>query len=227
MNSPNSVKVFLVFLTLSAINSSSFAAQTQMSSQVKAPSPTPFPVCIDDSDCVKLGKGDKFACFQYICYPWKNDEEIDPKNKRKTCREDNDCDSGQECFRHHDKRMVNRGLCFAEVKSCQNANECSKDYECCGGTCCEAKYYTEFAKLPCLSDLGCQDLGLGQFCCPGPDKTNATKSVCCNEDPNPPPTTPAPVFDSSTAGSASIQTVSMTLAVFGSFLVAFNFFKNL
>ena len=64
MNSPNSVKVFLAFLTLSAINSSIFAAQTQMSSQVKAPSPTPFPVCIDDSDCVKLGKGDKFACFQ-------------------------------------------------------------------------------------------------------------------------------------------------------------------
>ena len=26
--------------------------------------PTAFPVCIDDSDCVKLGKGDKFACFQ-------------------------------------------------------------------------------------------------------------------------------------------------------------------
>ena len=64
MNSQNSVKVFLAFLTLSAINSSIFAAQTQMSSQVKAPSPTPFPVCIDDSDCVKLGKGDKFACFQ-------------------------------------------------------------------------------------------------------------------------------------------------------------------
>ena len=43
-----------------------------------------------------------------------------------------------------------------QVKSCQNANECSKDYECCGGTCCEAKYYTEFAKLPCISHLGCQ-----------------------------------------------------------------------
>jgi len=223
MNSQNSVKVFLAFLTYSAI-SSSFAAQVSTDTQIKAPSPTPFPVCIDDSDCIKLGKGDKFACFQYICYPWKNDEEIDPKNKRKTCREDNDCDSGQECFRHHDKRMVNRGLCFAEVKSCQNANECSKDYECCGGTCCEAKYYTEFAKLPCISHLGCQDLGLGNFCCPG--KTNGTQSVCCNEDPNP-PTTLAPVVDSQTAGTASTKTVSMTLAFLGSFLVAFNFFKNL
>lgn len=225
MNSPNSVKVFLAFLTLSAINSSSFAAQTQMSSQIKAPSPTPFPVCIDDSDCVKLGKGDKFACFQYICYPWKNDEEIDPKNKRKTCREDNDCDSGQECFRHHDKRMVNRGLCFDEVKSCQEAKDCSKSYECCGGTCCEAKYYTEFAKLPCISHLGCQDLGLGDYCCPG--KTNGTQSECCDQDPNPPPTTQPPAL-SQTASANSIQSASMTLAVFfGSLLVAFNFFKNL
>ena len=61
----NKNSVFLTFLTLSAISFSSiFAAQTQMSSQILAPSPTPFPVCIDDSDCVKLGKGDKFACFQ-------------------------------------------------------------------------------------------------------------------------------------------------------------------
>lgn len=160
-----------------------------MASQVQPPSPTPFPVCIDDSDCVKLGKGDKFACFQYICYPWKNDTQIEPKNRRRTCRLDDDCDPGQECFRHHDKRMVNRGLCFDEVKTCQNANECSKDYQCCGGKCCEEKYYKEFAKLPCISHLGCQDLDLGQFCCPS--KTGGP-SMCCDVDPNPPPTTPYP-----------------------------------
>ena len=56
-----------------------------------------------------------FFLFQYICYPWKNDSIIEPKNRRKTCRIDNDCEQGQECFRHHDKRMVNRGLCFDEV----------------------------------------------------------------------------------------------------------------
>ena len=39
-------------------------AQNKPHNQLQAPSPTPFPVCIDDSDCVKLGKGDKFACFQ-------------------------------------------------------------------------------------------------------------------------------------------------------------------
>ena len=25
---------------------------------------TPFKICIDDSDCLKIGEGDKFACFQ-------------------------------------------------------------------------------------------------------------------------------------------------------------------
>ena len=45
---------------------------------------------------------------------------------------------------------------FFQVKSCQEAKDCSKSYECCGGTCCEAKYYTEFAKLPCISHLGCR-----------------------------------------------------------------------
>ena len=64
----------------------------------------------------KQNANDIFFTFQYICYPWKNDDQIDPKNRRKTCRQDDDCDPGQECFRHHDKRMVNRGLCFDEVR---------------------------------------------------------------------------------------------------------------
>jgi len=211
-----------VLLALVAFSAAAFAAQTQMASQIiQPPAPTPFPVCIDDSDCVKLGKGDKFACFQYICYPWKNDSLIEPKNRRKTCRMDGDCDPGQECFRHHDKRMVNRGLCFAEVKSCQNAQECSKGYECCGGTCCEEKYYHEFAKLPCISHLGCQDLGLGKFCCPqlglafGQEK--GAQSLCCDVDPNPPPTTPYP--QSATLGAAS---TAQKMAL--SFLVALSFF---
>ena len=27
---------------------------------------SPFTICIDDSDCQKLGQGDKYACFQ-VC----------------------------------------------------------------------------------------------------------------------------------------------------------------
>lgn len=209
-------QIVAVLVAFSALVTVSLGAQSKMASQqLPAASPTPFPVCIDDSDCIKLGKGDKFACFQYICYPWKNDTMIDAKNRRKTCRIDSDCDAGQECFRHHDKRMVNRGLCFDEVKECQKADECSKGYECCGGTCCEEKYYHEFAKLPCISHLGCQDLGLGHFCCP---TNNPNKNVCCNTDPNP-PTTPVPQFVAGSADHLSAVYVSQLIMVLVSFLL--------
>lgn len=203
--------VLLALVAFSALTSSvAFAAQTKVVSQISQPKPTPFPVCIDDSDCEKLGQGNKFACFQYICYPWKNDSSIEPKNRRKTCREDGDCDAGQECYRHHDKRVVNRGVCFDEIKTCQIANECSKGYECCGGLCCEEKYYKEFAKLPCISDMGCQDLGLGQYCCP-----KDQSKVCCDVNPNPPPpTTPYPA--PSVGGGSTV--IAQKMAV--SFLVA-------
>jgi len=151
--------------------------------------PTPFPVCIDDSDCSKLGQGTKYACFQYICYPWKDDSNIKETDKRKLCRKDADCESGQECFRHHDKRHVNQGLCFDEIQQCDVGSDCKpgrsgKPLNCCGGSCCEEPYFNQFKSLPCTSHLGCEDLGLGKFCCP---RTNTT-SVCCDTDPNPRPT---------------------------------------
>ena len=61
----------LAFLVaFSAIVNQCFGAQTQRASlQLPEASPTPFPVCIDDSDCVKLGEGDKFACFQVYFQP--------------------------------------------------------------------------------------------------------------------------------------------------------------
>ena len=40
----------------------------------------PFKACIDDSDC-DSDKGAGFACFQYICYPWKDDSAIAVKDK--------------------------------------------------------------------------------------------------------------------------------------------------
>jgi hypothetical protein len=191
-----------IVLTFSVMQVHSSQVDNNIQAQQPAtPDPTPFPVCIDDSDCVKLGEGNKFACFQYICYPWKNDSYIDPKNRRKTCRRDEDCDPGQECYRHHDKRMINRGLCFDEVKSCQASNECSKNYQCCGGACCEEKYYQQFSTLPCNSDFGCQDLGLGRFCCPRKNQSNQ----CCDVNPNP-STTPYP--KSQAIGAASTKSVS-------------------
>ena len=35
---------------------------------------TPFYACTDDSDCLVKGPG--YTCFQYICYPWKDDADI-------------------------------------------------------------------------------------------------------------------------------------------------------
>ena len=58
-------QIVAVLVAFSALVTVSLGAQSKMASQqLPAASPTPFPVCIDDSDCIKLGKGDKFACFQ-------------------------------------------------------------------------------------------------------------------------------------------------------------------
>ena len=59
------IQMLAFLVAFSAIVNQCFGAQTQRASlQLPEASPTPFPVCIDDSDCVKLGEGDKFACFQ-------------------------------------------------------------------------------------------------------------------------------------------------------------------
>ena len=62
-------QIVAVLVAFSALVTVSLGAQSKMASQqLPAASPTPFPVCIDDSDCIKLGKGDKFACFQVHIY---------------------------------------------------------------------------------------------------------------------------------------------------------------
>lgn len=197
--------IFTMFISSTAI-----AAQAQIDSQLHA-KPTPFPVCIDDSDCLKMGEGNKYACFQYLCYPWKDDTHVAPKDRRKTCRSSSDCEPQQQCFRHHDKRNVFRGICFDEVQSCDSPRDCPKDYGCCGGNCCEESYYRVFTGLPCISHMGCQDLGLGKYCCP--QNGNETQSVCCNIDPNPPPTTPYPEPASAIGGATTVTPlVSLTLS---------------
>ena len=64
------IKLLIVLTTVTtlSVTSVSSAQTSQLASQIASPAPTPFPVCIDDSDCVKLGKGDKFACFQVFTY---------------------------------------------------------------------------------------------------------------------------------------------------------------
>lgn len=163
---------------------------------------SPFTICIDDSDCLKLGQGDKYACFQFLCYPWKDDSELAPKDKIPLCRKDKDCPNGKECYRHFNKRRVSKGLCFDELQECgieEDDEKCPKDKGCCGSYCCEKKYFDSYSQLPCMNHRGCEDLGLGKFCCP---QGEGKDSVCCNTDPNPPPSTAAPVVGDGGAASA-------------------------
>lgn len=158
--------------------------QSMQTSPKKA---SPFSVCIDDSDCLKLGQGDKYACFQFLCYPWKDDSKVADKEKIQTCRRTTDCKDNKICYRHQDRRTVPRGLCFNKFQECglDIKDKCRRGYGCCGDYCCENKYYDQYSKLPCSTDLGCQDMGLGKFCCPaGKGQDN---KVCCDKDPNPPP----------------------------------------
>ena len=65
-----------------------------------------------------------------------------------------------------------------------------------------------------MSDLGCQDLGLGKYCCPqpaaAPGGKNATTNVCCDTNPNPEPAQSS-VGDSSSS-AAMMSSMAVLLA---------------
>jgi len=196
--------VFYLLLALSAFAPSLPCAKAAQASKLdQSVKPTPFSVCIDDSDCSKLMQGTKYACFQYICYPWKDDTHIQEQDRRKTCRRAADCDIGQDCFRHHDRRHVNKGLCFDEIHQCETKSDCPKHLNCCGGSCCEEPYFNQFKTLPCVSHMGCQGLGLGNFCCPRVNQT----SICCHTDPNPRTTPPSSLTDGAYTVTTSVTTL--------------------
>ena len=81
----------------------------------------PFRACIDDSDCA--GQGTDYACFQYLCYPWKDDSKLLKSDQKKTCKSNDHCDPGQECYRHPDRRNIYRGLCMEPVVDCSENGE--------------------------------------------------------------------------------------------------------
>lgn len=125
--------------------------------------------------------------MQYVCYPWKDDSKVAAKDRYELCRKDGDCKGKKKCYRHADKRTVNKGLCMDELQECgvdPEDGKCPKGKGCCDSVCCEKKFYDQYKNLPCQSHLGCEDLGLGKFCCP---RGKGNDSVCCDTDPNPPP----------------------------------------
>ena len=112
MSSTSRLLVIASFLALAN-------CEIQSLSQVKKK--VPFEVCVDDSDCVALGP--EYDCFQYICYPWKDDSKIAKTDRKELCRSNNECSAGMECFRHHNRRKVTKGLCMEPAVDCQENGE--------------------------------------------------------------------------------------------------------
>jgi hypothetical protein len=115
--------------------------------------------------------------------------------RKQTCTSNQECQNGETCFRHHDRRNVHKGLCMKDAVNCgeQGHNDCKLNgpaRKCCSGQyCCDESYFFELQKLPCDNHWACKDLRLGEYCCP--NKSNSSlPSTCCDMDPNP---KPAPV----------------------------------
>ena len=81
--------------------------------------PAQYPVCVCDSDCedISNNKQEQYACFQYYCYPASTSAShpLRPCKKKSDCKrlsakEGGDGSDG-DCFRHHDRRQVNKGIC--------------------------------------------------------------------------------------------------------------------
>ena len=81
-----------------------------------------------------------------------------------TCRKSRDCPvknpkskKKPTCFRHHDKRNINSGICLESRDECEVHDEClGKGGKCCNGYCCNGEYFEAIKEFPCNSDDGCK-----------------------------------------------------------------------
>lgn len=220
-----------IVIFFAAISSSSAKMVEELASinqQARTSVKAPFVACIDDSDCKAKGPG--FACFQYICYPWADASGIKQADRKDTCKSNDDCPGNLSCFRHHDRRLIHRGLCMEPITDCsENGRDDCKtgpSRECCNGQyCCGKEYFEQLQQLPCVNHLGCKDLGYGNFCCPPKGANSTEPSTCCNVDPNPPKTTTTttpnpPKARTDVNGSQSIVFVSNISLLIPFFLLA-------
>lgn len=219
----------LLVLLLAAAASARLEELSSVSQQAqRSVSKAPFKACIDDSDCQEKGAG--YACFQYICYPWADDTGIAARDKKATCKSNDDCSNQLTCFRHHDRRQIHRGLCMEPVTDCsENGRDDCKavskgaQRECCNGQfCCGKEYFNQLKNLSCVNDLGCKDLGYGNFCCP-PTGNSTEPSTCCNVDPNPTttqkPTTRSPSARTVKGSSSSVYSSCLSALLLAPLLI--------
>jgi len=160
-----------------------------------------YPVCLIDEDCHEVGdkKGKEYRCFQYMCYPWQEEEEEDFMK----CQVKEDCKgmrTGEDgdCFRHHDRKKVLSGICLSqsETTTCSEHSECEASLRCVNGHCGDQRYFDALASQQCVDDSLCRDLLLGDLCCydvsSSPDtwrggerSHNLSRKCCANEHDTP------------------------------------------
>ena len=110
-----------VLAGLLALAAADIPSLSQVKEAAKPKAKVPFKACIDDSDCA--GQGTDYACFQYLCYPWKDDSSLAMKDKRKPCKKTEHCATGQECYRHPDRRNIYMGLCMEPAVDCSRNSQ--------------------------------------------------------------------------------------------------------
>ena len=123
-----------------------------------------FPVCAKDEDCqdIQTKTGLEHRCFMYMCFPWKNNP-----GPFRSCKSDSECvaltereggDGGDgECFRHHKRRHVFRGICVRqeEMTDCEEHSDCPADLRCVNRYCGENSYF-EALHDDCDDDSNCR-----------------------------------------------------------------------
>jgi len=125
-----------------------------------------YPVCAQDSDCV-----DERACFQYMCYPWKQSSGFRWCSKDSDCKSLTDREEGNgkdgRCFRHKDRENIGFGICLKKVETqkCWTHSNCPSHLKCTNGFCGDPRYFKALQNRPCAGDEQCEQLLTGEMCC--------------------------------------------------------------
>ena len=72
-------------------------------------------------------------------------------------------------FFYFSSRLTNSGVCFREIISCHEDQDCmASKYNltrCCRNHCCPAEYHHAWREFSCHSHVSCRQLRTGSHCC--------------------------------------------------------------